>query len=86
MRRGTAETRHRGCRRLGGPGPRRIKQVVAAVAVGRPLAFTYQVGQYLPDWHPWESYKDFYVSKRATGAYREIVPFELAWLIDVLAR
>jgi predicted dehydrogenase len=65
------------------PGPRRIKQLVAGAAVGRPLAFTYQVGQYLPDWHPWESYKEFYVSKRATGACREIVPFELAWLIDI---
>jgi predicted dehydrogenase len=65
------------------PGPRQIKQLVAEAAVGRPLAFTYQVGQYLPDWHPWESYKDFYVSKRATGACREIVPFELTWLIDV---
>lgn len=64
-------------------GPRRIKELVQAGAVGRPLTFTYQSGQYLPDWHPWESYKDFYVSKRATGACREIVPFELSWLIDV---
>jgi predicted dehydrogenase len=64
-------------------GPRRIKELVAAGAIGRPLIFTYQSGQYLPDWHPWESYKDFYVSKRETGACREIVPFELAWLVDV---
>jgi predicted dehydrogenase len=64
-------------------GPRRIKAMVEAGAIGRPLTFTYQSGQYLPDWHPWESYKDFYVSKRATGACREIVPFELCWLTDV---
>jgi predicted dehydrogenase len=64
-------------------GPRRIKALIAAGAVGRPLTFTFQSGQYLPDWHPWESYKDFYVSKRATGACREIVPFELCWLADV---
>jgi len=64
-------------------GPRRIKQLVASQAIGRPLAFTYQSGQYLPDWHPWESYKDFYVSKRPTGACREIVPFELCWLVDI---
>jgi predicted dehydrogenase len=63
-------------------GPRKIKELVGSGAIGRPLLFTYQCGQYLPDWHPWESYKDFYVSKRATGACREIVPFELAWLID----
>jgi len=66
------------------PGPRRLKSLIASGAVGRPLAFTYQSGQYLPDWHPWESYKDFYVSKRSTGACREIVPFELCWLTDAL--
>ena len=49
-------------------GPRRIKELLKAGAVGRPLTFTYQSGQYLPDWHPWESYKEFYVSKRETGA------------------
>jgi predicted dehydrogenase len=64
-------------------GPRRIKQLISEEKIGRPLAFTYQSGQYLPDWHPWESYKDFYVSKRETGACREIVPFELCWLVDV---
>ena len=64
-------------------GPRKIKELVQSGAIGRPLLFTYQCGQYLSDWHPWESYKDFYVSKRATGACREIVPFELAWLADV---
>jgi predicted dehydrogenase len=65
------------------PGPRHIKAMLQKRAIGRPLTFTYHSGQYLPDWHPWESYKDFYVSKRATGACREIVPFELCWLADV---
>jgi predicted dehydrogenase len=65
------------------PGPRAIKAAVENGRIGKPLAFTYQSGQYLPDWHPWESYTDFYVSKKHTGACREIVPFELSWLIDV---
>ncbi|MEO5374465.1 MAG: Gfo/Idh/MocA family oxidoreductase [Alphaproteobacteria bacterium] len=65
-------------------GPRKIKELVASGVIGRPLMMTYHVGQWLPDWHPWESYKDFYVSKRATGACREIVPFELTWLVDIL--
>jgi predicted dehydrogenase len=64
-------------------GPRAIKAAVSAGRIGRPLAFTYHSGQYLPDWHPWESYTDFYVSKKQTGACREIVPFELSWLVDV---
>lgn len=65
------------------PGPKRIREWLRSGAIGRPLSFTYQSGQYLPDWHPWESYKDFYVSKRETGACREIVPFELSWLLPL---
>lgn len=64
-------------------GPKTIKSLIADGSIGRPLSFVYQSGQYLPDWHPWESYKDFYVSNPATGACREIVPFELAWLTDI---
>jgi len=63
-------------------GPREIKAAVTSGRIGKPLAFTYHSGQYLPDWHPWENYTDFYVSKKQTGACREIVPFELSWLID----
>jgi predicted dehydrogenase len=48
--------------------------------IGKPLAFSYHSGQYLPDWHPWEDYRKFYVAKRETGAAREIVSFELVWL------
>jgi predicted dehydrogenase len=61
-----------------------IKELVEHDAVGTPLSFTYHSGQYLPDWHPWEDYRSYYVAKRATGACREIVPFELIWLTWVL--
>jgi len=65
------------------PGPRIVKELVAAGAIGKTLYFNYQTGQYLADWHPWENVSDFYVSNRETGGCREIVPFELAWLNDV---
>lgn len=45
------------------------------------LNYIYHVGQYLPDWHPWESYKDFFVSNRRTNACREIFAIELPWII-----
>jgi hypothetical protein len=41
------------------------------------------MGQYLPDWHPWEDIKDFYVSRKETSAGREMVPFELTWMVDI---
>jgi predicted dehydrogenase len=50
---------------------------------GKVCNFSYHIGQYLPDWHPWESIKDFYVSKKITSAVREMVPFELTWMVDI---
>lgn len=48
----------------------------------KSLAYIYHVGQYLPDWHPWESYKDFFVGKRETNGVREIFAIQLPWIIN----
>ncbi|MCO7111156.1 hypothetical protein NIA69_21115 [Gemmiger formicilis] len=40
-----------------------IKQQVAEF--GKPVHYIYHIGQYLPDWHPWENYK---TSSSATPA------------------
>lgn len=60
-----------------------IFNLLTSNKIGKPLAFQYHSGQYLPDWHPWEDYRTFYVSKKNTGACREIVPFELIWLTNI---
>ena len=44
--------------------------------------YIYHIGQYLPDWHPWESYKDFFVGDKRTNGCREILSVELPWLIE----
>jgi predicted dehydrogenase len=67
-------------------GPRRIKELLRVGAIGKVLNINYHTGQYLPDWHPWESIESFYVSKRETGGAREIVPFELTWLDDIFGQ
>ena len=67
-------------------GPRRIAALLAEGAIGKVLAWQYQSGQYLPDWHPWEPITDFYVSNPPTGGCREIVPFEMVWLEPVFGR
>jgi predicted dehydrogenase len=66
------------------PGPKKVAELLRSGVIGRPLNLQYHTGQYLPDWHPWERIEDFYVSDRATGACREIVPFELTWLNAIL--
>ncbi|MAF43250.1 MAG: 3-chlorobenzoate-3,4-dioxygenase [Parcubacteria group bacterium] len=57
-----------------------IKKILDENRIGKILAFQYHMGQYLPDWHPWEDYRQVYFSKKETGACREMLPFELIWL------
>ena len=54
--------------------------------LGRILAILHHQGQYLPDWHPWEEYTEFYVSNKKTGAGREMVPFELVWMTALFGK
>jgi len=64
----------------------KISNILELNKVGKPLAFLYHSGQYLPDWHPWEDYRKFYVSKKEIGACKEIVPFELVWLTKMFGK
>ena len=43
--------------------------------------YIYHTGQYLPDWHPWENIKDFFVADKRTNGCREIMAIEFPWLI-----
>lgn len=45
-----------------------------------PLNYIYHKGQYLPDWHPWESYKNYFIGNPKTNGCREIFAIELPWL------
>ena len=59
---------------------RYIKQRVQEFA--GPVNYIYHIGQYLPDWHPWENYKNFFVGDARTGGVREIFGIDLPWLLD----
>lgn len=54
----------------------------AVQSFGRPVNYIYHIGQYLPDWHPWDSYQNFFVGDRRTGGVREIFGIDLPWLLD----
>jgi len=62
-------------------GPQKIFEIIKNKKLGKILYWNYISGQNLNQWHPWENIKDYYVSKKETGGCREIVPFELSWLI-----
>ncbi len=50
------------------------------------LSYIYHTGQYLPDWHPWENYKDFFAGHKATNGCREIMAIEFPWIIKTFGR
>src|SRR3989344_7871260 len=72
------------CTFLFNPAIKSMKKILNDGKIGKILAFQYHMGQYLPDWHPWEDYRDVYFSKKETSACREMLPFELIWLNSVM--
>ncbi len=62
------------------PAIKKIKEILSSKELGVVSNILYHSGQYLPDWHTYEHVRDYYVSNKATGGGREIVPFELTWI------
>ena len=59
-----------------------IKYIREKIDSGRRWNYIYHIGQYLPDWHPWENYSDFFLGDSRTNGCREIMAIELPWLTD----
>jgi predicted dehydrogenase len=49
------------------PSLARLRELARGGAIGRPLSARAEVGEYLPDWHPWEDYRRSYVARRDLG-------------------
>ena len=64
----------------------KLKKLLETQIIGKVLFIDHHFGHYLPDWHPWEDYRKFYVSKKSTGGAREIVPFELVWIKSIFPK
>lgn len=45
------------------------------------LNYNYHVGQFLPDWHPWESINNYFVGEKRTNGCRELFAIELPWIV-----
>jgi predicted dehydrogenase len=56
-----------GCNLRFHPGLRRAKQVLDEGRLGRVVSIRAEFGQYLPDWHPWEDYRQGYSARRDLG-------------------
>ncbi|OGG53723.1 hypothetical protein A2851_02450 [Candidatus Kaiserbacteria bacterium RIFCSPHIGHO2_01_FULL_53_29] len=60
----------------------RIKELVRENAIGPILSGIAEVGEYLPDWHPYEPYIDYYPSKKEMGGGLDAI-CDLDWLVDI---
>ncbi|MBS4959046.1 MAG: Gfo/Idh/MocA family oxidoreductase [Clostridium sp.] len=64
-----------------------IKEIESRLsACTQRVNYIYHIGQYLPDWHPWESYKDFFVSDKRTNGCRELFAIELPWIFKIFGK
>lgn len=53
---------------------------------GNVCVYQYHVGQYLPDWHPWDNLKDFFASNKSTNGCRELLAIELPWIQNTFGK
>jgi predicted dehydrogenase len=56
-----------GCNLRFHPGLVRVKKFLEAKAIGQVAAARVEVGQYLPDWHPQEDYRQGYSARQELG-------------------
>ena len=49
------------------PGLAKISEILKSGQLGRPLSFRAHWGEYLPDWHPWEDYRQSYSARKDLG-------------------
>lgn len=50
------------------------------------MNYNYHVGQYLPDWHPWENYNNYFIGNSRTNGCREIMAIEMPWLVTAFGK
>ncbi|HTN72732.1 MAG TPA: Gfo/Idh/MocA family oxidoreductase [Methylomirabilota bacterium] len=56
-----------GCNMRFHPGLTALNSLLADRTIGNVIAARVEVGHYLPDWHPWEDYRQSYSARRELG-------------------
>jgi predicted dehydrogenase len=49
------------------PGLQRLKELLQEGVIGTVVSARAEAGEFLPDWHPWEDYRDSYSGRRDLG-------------------
>ena len=67
------------------PIVKKLKMLIKQKKIGKVYSIHHHVGHFLPNWHPWESHKEFFVSQKETGGAKELVPVDLNWLTYIFS-
>jgi predicted dehydrogenase len=70
---------HVSCNKRFHPGIQAMKQLIEAGRIGPVLTGMVEIGEWLPDWHPYEPYTDYYPARKAKGGGLDAI-CELEWL------
>ena len=49
------------------PSVIKLKELIDSNILGKIYSFNANWGSYLPNWHPWEDYRSFYMAKKSQG-------------------
>lgn len=64
---------------------RTIESILERGGIGVPRTGLVEIGEWLPDWHPYEPYTDYYPSRRSTGGGLDAI-CDLDWMIMLFGR
>lgn len=70
---------HVSCNQRFSPRVLAMKKVLDAGRIGKVLSGLVEIGEWLPNWHPYEPYQDYYPSRVATGGGLDAI-CDLDWL------
>lgn len=56
-----------GCNMRFHPGLKQVKSLLQQDLIGNTVSAEFHIGQYLPDWHPWEDYRLGYSARQDLG-------------------
>lgn len=62
-----------------------IRTILDRGDIGHPRTGLVEIGEWLPDWHPYEPYTDYYPSKRSMGGGIDAI-CDLDWLVHLFGR
>lgn len=49
------------------PSIKKVKELLDLGGIGKVISVRGEFSEYLPDWHPWEDYRTFFMAKKAQG-------------------